>query len=51
MLVRGYRGFIFNLSGSDSCVELDKVGSELLCLFAEKLLSFKKVCGRGPKGP
>ena len=22
-----------------------------MCLFVEKLLSFKKVCGRGPKGP
>ena len=33
-------------------MELDKVGSELVCLFVEKLLSFKKkVFGRGPKGP
>ena len=22
-----------------------------MCLFVEKLLSLKKVCGRGPKGP
>ena len=30
---------------------VDKVGCKLVCLFVEKLLSFKKVCGRGPKGP
>ena len=35
-------GFIFHLPGFDSCGEKGKVGSELMCLFVEKLLSFKK---------
>ena len=47
----GHWGFIFNLQGFGSFVELGKVGSELMFLFVEKLLSLKKVCGRGPKGP
>ena len=38
----GHRGFIFHLPGFDSCGEKGKVGSELMCLFVEKLLSFKK---------
>ena len=41
-LVLGHRGFIFHLPGFDSCEEKGKVGSELMCLFVEKLLSFKK---------
>ena len=35
-------GFIFHLPGFDSCEEKGKVGSELMCLFVEKILSFKK---------
>ena len=35
-------GFIFHLPGFGSCGEKGKVGSELMCLFVEKLLSFKK---------
>ena len=47
----GHRGFIFNFPDFDSCGELDKVGSELMCLSVENLLSFlKKVCVSGPKG-
>ena len=38
----GHRGFIFHLPGFASCGEKGKVGSELMCLFVEKLLSFKK---------
>ena len=38
----GHRGLIFHLPGFDSCGEKGKVGSELMCLFVEKLLSFKK---------
>ena len=38
----GHRGFIFHLPGFDSCGEKGKVESELMCLFVEKLLSFKK---------
>ena len=33
---------MFHLPGFDSCGEKGKVGSELMCLFVEKLLSFKK---------
>ena len=36
----GHRVFIFNFPDFDSCVEYDKVGSELMCLFVEKLSSF-----------
>ena len=35
-------GFIFHLPGFDSCEEKGKIGSELMCLFVEKLLRFKK---------
>ena len=40
--ILGHRGFNFHLSVFDSCGEKGKVGSELICLFVEKLLSFKK---------
>ena len=39
-IVLGHRGLIFHLPGFDSCGEKGKVGSELMCLFVEKLLSF-----------
>ena len=35
-------GFIFHLPGFDFCWEKGKVGSELMCLFVEKLFSLKK---------
>ena len=39
-LALGRMVFIFNFPEFDSCGEKHKVGSELMCLFVEKLLSF-----------